>query len=136
MTLPRAGLAEEIAAAARAREADPGFPAERIGRIRSAAARLAATELAAGDVRHAALLLERQADIDLQVPTRSRVPGVEPVKRVVKAMTIWYLRFIAAQVTAFGHAVARFGITVAARLDGIEAEVDELRRRVERLEQK
>ena len=132
--LPRAGLADEIVRDAEAREADESFPAARIARIRSAAARLAATRLEPGDIRHAALMLERQATVDLQVPTASRVPGVHIVKRGLKALMIWYLRFLAAQISAFGQATARFGVTVASRIDDLEAEVEELRRRVAELE--
>ncbi|HVF31473.1 MAG TPA: hypothetical protein VM933_00440, partial [Acidimicrobiales bacterium] len=76
LVLPRAELAAEVADAAAARAADPEFPAATIARIRAAATRLAASEFRPDDLRHAALLLERQATIDLQVPTASRVPGV------------------------------------------------------------
>jgi hypothetical protein len=132
--LPRAGLAQEIADAAAAREAADGFPRDRIGRIRAAAGRLAASEFRPDDLRHAALLLERQATIDLQVPTASRVPGVSLVKRVLKQLMIWYLRFLGHQISAFGQATARFGVTVANRVDALDTEVADLRRRVEELE--
>jgi hypothetical protein len=134
--VPRAELAGEIARAAHERAAAPDFPAARIARIRNAAAKLGATTVEPGDIRHAALLLERQANVDLQVPTASRVPGVSLVKRVLKKLMIWYLRFLAAQVSAFGQATARFGVTVASRIDELEAEVAELRDRVARLEGK
>ncbi|HVM10397.1 MAG TPA: hypothetical protein VM345_18200 [Acidimicrobiales bacterium] len=134
--VPRAELAGEIARAAQERAAAPDFPAARIARIRNAAAKLGATTVEPGDIRHAALLLERQANVDLQVPTASRVPGVSLVKRVLKKLMIWYLRFLAAQVTAFGQATARFGVTVASRIDELEAEVADLRDRVARLEGK
>jgi hypothetical protein len=132
--LPRAQLADEVTRAAREREAAPDFPAASIARIRSVATKLGATKVMPGDIRHAALLLERQANIDLEVPTASRVPGVHLVKRVLKKLMIWYLRFLAAQVSAFGQATARFGVTVASRIDELEAEVTELRDRVARLE--
>ena len=134
--LPRADLAEEIAEAAASRREAADFPTARIERIRAAAARLAATELRAGDLRHGALLLERQAIIDLQVPTGSRVPGVRLVKRVLKALMIWYLRFLGHQITAFGQATARFGVSVAKRVDELDTDVAELRRRVEALEER
>jgi hypothetical protein len=134
LVLPRAALAKDIVAAARARADDEGFPAEKVQRIRAAAGRLAASEFRPDDLRHAALLLERQATIDLQVPTASRVPGVSLVKRTLKQLMIWYLRFLGHQITAFGQATARFGVTVANRVDGLEAEVADLRDRVARLE--
>jgi hypothetical protein len=134
--LPRAALAEEIAEAAEARRAADGFPTAKVDRIRAAAARLAASEFRPDDLRHGALLLERQATIDLQVPTASRVPGVRQIKRVLKALMIWYLRFLGHQISAFGQATARFGVTVANRVDALDAEVADLRRRVEELEQR
>lgn len=132
--LPRAALADEIAAAAAEQAATPDFPAGRVQRIRAAAGRLAAGEFRPDDLRHGALLLERQATIDLQVPTASRVPGVSLVKRVLKALMIWYLRFLGHQISAFGQATARFGVTVANRVDGLDADVADLRARVEALE--
>ncbi len=134
--LPRAALAADIVAEARRREHEPGFPAARVERIRAAASRLAASEADPGDIRTAALLLERQASIDLQVPTASRVPGVHLVKRVLKALMIWYLRFLAAQVSALGSAAARLGAVVATRVDQVEGRLAELEDRVAALEER
>ena len=132
--LPRAALASEVVDAAAALEAGEDFPRDRMARIRAAAGRLAASEFRPDDLRHAALLLERQATLDLEVPTASRVPGVALLKRTLKTLMIWYLRFLGHQLTSFGQATARFGVTVANRVDGLEAEVADLRARVERLE--
>lgn len=134
--LPRASLAEEIAIAATAKAGSPEFPAAKVQRFRAAAGRMAAGEFRPDDLRHGALLLERQATIDLQVPTASRVPGVSLVKRVLKKLMIWYLRFLGHQISAFGQATARFGVTVANRVDSLDMDVAELRGRVEALEQK
>jgi hypothetical protein len=133
-TLPRADLARDIEAAGVARGADPDFPAARLAKIRKAAERMAASEFSPEDLRSAALLLERQATIDLQVPTASRVPGVSLLKRVIKKLIIWYLHFLGHQITAFGQATARFGVTVANRVDGVESEIADLKERVARLE--
>jgi len=132
--LPRASLAEEIAAAAAARAESADFPATKVQRFRAAASRLAASEFRPDDLRHGALLLERSATIDLQVPTASRVPGVSLFKRALKKLMIWYLRFLGHQISAFGQATARFGVTVANRVDALDADVAELRDRVEALE--
>lgn len=132
--LPRAELAEVIAATAAERAAAPNFPAKRISRIRAAGARLAASEFRPDDLRHGALLLERQATIDLEVPTASRIPGVSLFKRSAKLLMIWYLRFLAHQISAFGQATARFGVTVANRIEGVEADLADLTERVARLE--
>ena len=134
--LPRASLADEIAAAAAARAEEADFPMTKVQRFRAAAGRMAASEFRPDDLRHGALLLERQANIDLQVPTASRVPGVSLLKRVLKKLMIWYLRFLGHQISAFGQATARFGVTVANRVDSLDSDVAELRTRVEALEQK
>ena len=136
LVLPRAGLAAEIAEAAAARAGAPEFPVSKIARIRAAAGRLAASEFRPDDLRHAALLLERQATIDLEVPTASRVPGVALVKQSLKKLMIWYLRYLGHQMSSFGQATARFGVTVANRVDELEAEVADLRARVARLEER
>lgn len=132
--LPRAELRREIAAAADDRSRSPGFPSERLARIRTAAARLAPDQARAGDLRQAALLLERQAVLDLEVPTASTVPGAGLVKLVLKKLMIWYLRFLGHQITSLGQATARFGLAVAARVDRVEADVEVLQERVSRLE--
>lgn len=132
--LPRVDVAAEIAAAASERAQAPGFPVVKLARIRAAAARLAAGEYRPDDLRHGALLLERQATIDLHVPTASRVPGVSLVKQALKKLMIWYLRYLGHQITAFGQATARFGVTVANRVEGVEADLADLQARVDRLE--
>lgn len=132
--LPRAELRQEIADAAAVRSRAPDFPSERLARIRTAAGRLAPDHAPAGDLRQAALLLERQAVVDLEVPTASAVPGVALVKLVLKKLMIWYLRFLGHQITALGQATSRFGLAVAARVDGVEADVAVLEERVSRLE--
>ena len=132
--LPRADVRLAIAESAAALEQSPTFPREVVERARAAARRLAATEIGPDDIRHAAVVLEAQASIDLQVPTRSRVPGVSLVKRVLKKLMVWYLRFLATQITALGQATARLGVTIANRIDGLEAEVHSLEERVVALE--
>jgi hypothetical protein len=132
--LPRAALTDDIERQAADRASRPDFPGAQLARIRNAAAKLGASTVGPGDLRHASLLIERQANIDLEVPTASRVPGVHVAKRMLKKLMIWYLRFLAAQVSALGHATARFGVTVASRIDELEAEVEDLRARVARLE--
>lgn len=95
---------------------------------------MAASEFRSDDLRSAALFLERQATIDLQVPTSSRLPGVSLVKRVLKKLMIWYLRFLGHQISVFGQATARFGVMVANRVDGVDSDIAELQQRVSRLE--
>ena len=123
-------VAEIEAAAARA-EATPDPYLEK---VRTAAARLASGEGGAADVRHAAMLLEHQAAIDVDVPTGSKLPPAALLKKVIKKLTLWYFRFVGQQVTLQGQAAARVGTAAAARIEELETEVAELRARVERLE--
>lgn len=136
-------LADEIADAARARAASPGHPAAAIERIRDAAARMAAVEIAPDDVRHALVVLEQHARIDADVPTASRIVPVRFVKLAIKKLVMWYLRYLAQQLALFGGATARVGTAMVLRLEAIEAahaasrlERDRLRDEVAALEER
>ena len=126
-----ADVVAEIQAAAARAEATPDPYLEQ---VRTAAARLAAGAGGATDVRSAALLLEHQASIDVDVPTASRIPPVALLKTVVKKLTVWYFRFVGQQVTLQGQAAARLGTATAARIEELEAEVAGLKARVAELE--
>ena len=133
-------MAEIEAAAARAetaRDAPTGY----LERVRHAAGRFAIGNAGPSDIRHAAMLLEHQATIDVDVPTGSRAAPAALLKKVVKKLTLWYFRFVGQQVTLQGQAVARLGTATAARIEDLEARVSdaestvaELRRRVAELE--
>ena len=63
------------------------------------------------------------------------------VKRTVKTLGAWYLRYLSEQVTSLGHATVRLGETLVERTDGLErsaaataSEVAALRARIERIE--
>jgi hypothetical protein len=116
-----AALAAEVVAEAGRLAAEPGFPAAYLARVRTAAARLAVTEGDRDDVRSAALLLEQQAVIDVEVPVASRTLPQRLVKQVVRKLVGWYVRFLGHQVGILGQATARFALVVAERLDRIEA---------------
>ena len=126
-------MAEIEAAAARA-EAAAGAPTAYLERVRSAAGRFAIGNAGASDVRHAAMLLEHQTAIDVDVPTGSRAAPAAVLKKVVKRLTLWYFRFVGQQVTLQAQAVARLGTATASRIEELESEVAALRKRVEDLE--
>lgn len=127
-------LLAEIEAAAHRAETAPGAPSGYLERVRSAAARFAPGGAGAADVRHAAMLLEHQAAIDVDVPTGSRTAPAALLKKVVKKLTLWYFRFVGQQVTLQGQAIARLGTAAAARIEALESEIAELRARVDELE--
>jgi hypothetical protein len=129
--MPPAELLREIEdAAARAEADDDGY----LDRVRKAAARFTVGGAGTADVRHAAMMVEHQAVIDVDVPTGSRAAPAAILKKVVKKLTLWYFRFVGQQVTLQGQAVARLGTATAARIEELELDVAELRRRVEELE--
>lgn len=115
-------VADEVRAEARRLAAEPLFPAAYVARVRAAAARLAVTEGDRDDVRSAALLLEQQAVIEVDVPVAGRALPQRLVKQVVRKLIGWYVRFLGHQVGVLGQAAARLGLTVAERLDRMEAE--------------
>lgn len=115
-------VADEVRAEAERLAAEPSFPAAYLARVRTAADRLAVTQGDRDDVRSAALLLEQQAVIEVDVPVAGRALPQRLVKRVVRKLIGWYVRFLGHQVGVLGQASARFGLTVAERLDRMEAE--------------
>ncbi|HET9773128.1 MAG TPA: hypothetical protein VFS16_19705 [Acidimicrobiia bacterium] len=115
-------MADEVRAEAGRLAAEPSFPAAYLARVRTAAARLAVTEGDRDDVRSAALLLEQQAVIEVDVPVAGRALPQRLVKQVVSKLIGWYVRFLGHQVGVLGQAAARLGLTVAERLDRMEAE--------------
>jgi hypothetical protein len=132
----RPEVIQEIEAAARAVRDDAS-----LDRIRTATARLAAREIDPSDPRAALALAENQVDIDLEVPTASRLWGVAFVKRAIKRLVGWYLRYVGHQVTMAGRAMVRLGEALVDRTEALDRAVaanrraiDDLEARVERLE--
>lgn len=117
-----ATLADEVRAEAERLAEGPGFPAAYLAHVRTAIARLAVTEGGRDDVRSAALLLEQEAVIDVEVPVASRTLPQRLVKQAVRKLVGWYVRFLGHQVGVLGQATARLGLAVAERLDRMEAE--------------
>ena len=127
----------QIEEAAREREASPDFPASYISRVRSAASRMAAIEVAPDDMRSALAVLDQHLPIDVDVPISSSQQATAVVKKAVRKLTIFYVRYTGQQVTLMGQAVVRFGEAVTRRVERLEGEVERLRQleeRVERLE--
>ncbi len=105
-----------------------------VERARSAAARLSSPDVAADDVRHALLVVEHHAMVDVEVPTAAALAPVGIVKRVLKRLLLWWFRYVGQQVTALGQATTRLGNALAERVDRLDEDVSDLRRRVEQLE--
>ncbi len=121
-----------VAAEARAERVAPGY----LAKVRAAAGRLAVGPDRKGDLRAALAALEETATLDVDVPTLSRRPPVRYLKLAVRALTRWYVRYIAQQVTALGHATAGFGSEVADRTDDLDAELSMATARLAALEKR
>lgn len=91
-----------------------------------------------------AIALDEAAEaavIDTDVPTLASRRSVRLLKRAVKALVGWYLRFLAQQVSTLGESLVRLGAQMTARTDQLEdatvttaRDLGQLRRRVEHLE--
>lgn len=134
---PHADVLAEVAEAAARMEAEGTVPAEFLARVRTAARRLGAAEVAPDDIRGAIAMAQGLVPIDVDAPTTSTRRSVVLAKRGIRRAGGWYLRHLARQVTALGEAVIRAETAVAGRLETVEQRVDELtrlRERVEKLE--
>lgn len=136
-----AGAVREAVARAARLEAEAEFPRRYVDHVRAATGWLGVAPSGAGDVRSAALFLDRQAAIDLEPPMGARGRGRRLVKLGVRRLLGWYVRFLGQQVAALGQGAARLGFATAGRLEALEAdraaleeEVAALRERVARLE--
>lgn len=125
-------VVDEVVAEARARQASPDFPHETVARILVATGWLSAAEPDSDDVRFAALILQRQAGVDVEPPLGARSWPQRLAKRVVRRLVGWYVRFLAQQISALGQAAARLGLAVVRRTEALEAQAAADRASVER----
>lgn len=139
--LSPATLRDEVAGAAEEARRAPGFPHAYVDQVRAATRWLGVGPGRADDVRFAALVLDRQARVDLEPPMAARDLPRRLVKAAIRRAVGWYVRFLGQQVAALGQAAARLGLAVAERTErlgadqaGLSAELAALRARVERLE--
>lgn len=128
---------DPAASEARLAELAPGY----LERVRTTAGRLAVPDHEPSDVRAALQSLEDATIVDVDIPTASRQPMLRVLKRTIKGLIGWYLRYLGQQITALGEAVVHVGATLADRTDEIEAraaaveqQLTELTVRVEHLE--
>jgi SAM-dependent methyltransferase len=63
---------------------------------------------------------EAQSFVHADVPTSATVPGVSAVKRVLRKLMAWYVRFLTAQVTTFAGAITRAVRLLGERVDSVE----------------
>ena len=63
---------------------------------------------------------ESQSFVHADVPTTATAPGLPYVKRLLRKMMAWYMRFVTAQVTAFAGAITRAVRLLSERVDALE----------------
>lgn len=134
---PHAEVIAEVAEAAARLEAEGALPAGFLARVRGAAARMGAADVAADDIRGSLALVEGLMTIDVEAPAASSRRTVVLAKRGFRRVARWYLRHLAQQVTSLGEAILRAETAMAGRLETVEQRVEEfagLRERVEQLE--
>ena len=118
---------DELVVAARALEAGPAFPAAYAERVRAAVRRLDPLPSGPLDVPRALALVTQEARIDVDAPIRTRRRGARVAKLAVKRLTAWYLQYVGNQVGDLGQAMVHLGEALAGRVDGVHAEVEDLR---------
>lgn len=116
---------------------EPGY----LARVRASAAKLGIREVDPDLVRETLSVVEDSIHVDADVPTYASQRARTAVKTFVKRSIEWYIRYVAAQISALGQAMVGFGNAVADRLDELESsrrsledKVQELSRKVESLE--
>jgi hypothetical protein len=89
-----------------------------------------------GDVQAALQAVKGSAHFDVEVPTSSARREVEFVKTGVKRLSVFYMRYLSAQLDAFAANLVRLGDSLAAKTDGLDLGADELAARLNALEQR
>lgn len=112
-------LQAEINTEVRRRRAAGDFPPGLERELDAAFARYAPAG-AGDDFDEVMVQAETQSFIHADVPTASNVAPLAYVKRVLRKLMAWYLRFLAQQVTAFAGAITRAVKLLGQRVDALE----------------
>ncbi|HUC14691.1 MAG TPA: hypothetical protein VMS00_09595 [Acidimicrobiales bacterium] len=107
-----------------------------IEKVRQTTKRLSAREPAPEDLSGAVQAVRNVATFDVEVPVTSRRRELELVKTGVKRLSLWYMRYLAEQLNAFGKSVADLGDALAKRTDALVSVSDELSVRLGALEER
>ena len=113
-----------------------------IEKVRQTTRRLSAQAPAPEDLSGAVQAVRNVATFDVEVPVTSRRRELELVKTGVKRLSVWYMRYLAEQLNAFGKSVSDLGDALAKRTDALASVSDDLvvrlgavEERLKRLEQ-
>lgn len=128
LTPPDASALE--AAAARLEQIAPGY----LDRIRRRAAELGVPRTPLERARRSIDLVVQTTQINPAAPVASGRRSGRMVKRVVGMLTYFYVRFVVDQVTDLGESTSWMGTALCDYVAALEADLDGLRERVTRLE--
>ncbi|MHB8464865.1 MAG: methionine biosynthesis protein MetW [Acidimicrobiales bacterium] len=64
---------------------------------------------------------ETQSFVHADVPTGATIPGLSFLKRFLRRLMAWYVRFLTAQITSFAGAITRAVRLLGERVDTVEA---------------
>ncbi len=102
--------------------AEGKYPPSLLAKVRAVYNATLPTGAAGGakDFRSSFRLLDRNAYIDIYVPTDSRKPGVALVKRTIRSLVAWYLTYITQQFNNFASRLMHVIGILDARLSRLE----------------
>jgi hypothetical protein len=107
-----------------------------IEKVRQTTKRLSAREAAPEDLSGAVQAVRNVATFDVEVPVASRRRELEFVKTGVKRLSVWYMRYLAEQLNAFGKSVSDLGDALAKRTDTLASVSDDLAVRIGAVEER
>ena len=114
-------LLREIDDEVAARRASGDFPPGMERDLDLIFARFAPAIVASDDLDALLEQADRGAFVDVDVPTGSRLPAVSIVKRVLRKLMAWYLRYIAQQVSVFASSTVGALRLLGRRVAALEA---------------
>jgi hypothetical protein len=107
-----------------------------IEKVRQTTKRLSARERDPEDLNGAVQAVRDVATFDVEVPVVSRRRELELVKTGVKRLSVWYMRYLAEQLNAFGKSVSDLGGSLAKRTDDLASVSDDLAVRLGAVEER
>ena len=107
-----------------------------IEKVRQTTKRLSARERAPEALSGAVQAVRDVATFDVEVPVASRRRELELVKTGVKRLSVWYMRYLAEQLNAFGKSVSDLGDALAKRTDALASVSDDLAVRLGAVEER
>lgn len=113
-------LRAEIDAEVRRRRESGDLPADFERELDLAFARFAPVHAIGDDFGQVLERAEQSTFVDVLAPTASAQPLVGHVKRVIRKVIIWEVRYVASQVSTFSSAIARAVRLLGQRVDALE----------------